>query len=328
VKYTRMGSAAAGPRRIVSISMLLVALALSSCGEDSGAANGPTVAQRVTTEFGHNLISSEDDAPLEGHETMMRLVDEYNDVRTSYKGKVVESIDGRRMDSEKGTSTWASFVNGVETDPYPNEYKLFAGDLVQWDLRDWYITLDVRATVGAFPEFFTRGFEGRRIPMRVLCEDRGSAACTHVKRVLRRAGVPLDEASGRPTEPIQTSTGKLRLAGRVLVGKWEHWRDRVWPKRIDRGPRFSGVFARFSPDGDELRLLDWNAHFARAERGDVGLVAAMRPTEADFMWLVTGLNDKGVLNAARALDRDRLRDAYTLAVLPDGDEKLPLEPPS
>jgi hypothetical protein len=308
---------------MVPVAMLLAALPLASCGEESGEANGPTVSQRITTEFGHNLIASNDDEPLDGHGTMMRLLKEDHEVGTRYHGNSVYSIDGRAYDAKKGTTTWASFVNGVETDEFPADYKLYAGDVVNWDLRAWDIELDVRAIVGAFPEFFTHGFNGKRIPMRVLCEKPGSEACIHVKKVLRAAGVPLDKPPARPASP-----DTIQYTGRIVVGKWNHWRERPWPARIDKGPVYSGVFARFNEAGDELRLLDWKGDFVRAERGDVGLVAAMRPTEADFMWVVSGTSDRGVLRAARALAPDRLRDAFTLAVLPDEDVKLPLEPPN
>jgi hypothetical protein len=298
------------------LALTVAAAAMAGCSESSGEPDGPVVSQRVSRDFGQKLLSDDGRTSLEGHETMLRLLREHHDVKQGEGGGYIESIDGLKLDTKNFDSTWAAFVNGIETDPAPSEYKLYPGDRVQWDLRYWYVTLDVRAVVSAFPETFTRGFNGDPIRWRVLCEKPASEPCRDVKRVLQRAGVPLGPAPEKP-----------QYAGRVLVGRWEHWRDRAWPSRIDEGAGRSGVFARFSPDGDELRLLDWKAHYRRSERGDVGLVAAMRPTEADFMWVVTGLNDAGVARAADALDPQRLRDAFALVVTPDGDQKIPLEPP-
>ena len=87
---------------------------------------------------------------------------------------------------------------------------------------------------------------------------------------------------------------------------------------------FAQVIQARTSDEDALRVLDLKGHRVRSERGDVGLVAATRPTELDFMWYVTGLNDKGVELAARALDPDRLRRAYALVVTPEGDQKIPV----
>lgn len=320
-KHARWKTFAAQSRLLALCALALALPALAGCGdESSGETDGPTVANRVTHEFGSKPQTSDDHVPLEGHETMKRLLMESNDARF-HEGKYPVSIDGHEMDTKEGTTTWASFVNGIETDPWPSEYKLFPGDVVQWDLRSWDILLDVRAIVGAYPEMFTRGFNGRRIPWRVLCDREQSAACVHVREALQKAGVKL---GANPDPP--KSQDELELTGRVIVGKWSYWHERLWPKRIDRGPRYSGVFARFNPAGDELRLLDWNGHRVRTERGDAGLVAAMRPTEQDFMWVVTGTTQKGALRAAQALDAKRLRNAFTLVALPDGDVRVPLEP--
>jgi hypothetical protein len=307
---------AARTRRLAWTACALGALAIGGCG-DSGESSGPTVTQHVTREFGRESIATADDVSLPEPPTMMRLLKDHVDVGTALEGRAVASIEGLASSEAPVDTAWVSMVNGIETDPLPVDYKLYPGDVVQWDLRDWYVTLDVRATVGAFPETFTRGFNGERFPVRVLCEDAASAPCRRVKDVLTRAGVRLGPAP---------KGSKSLYKGRVLVGKWEHWRDQTWPRRIDRGPRWSGIFARFGPDADELRLLDWNGHRARVEGGGTGLVAAMRPSEVDFIWFVTGVDDAGVARAARALDRDRLRDAFALVVTPDGDEKIPLEP--
>ena len=42
------------------------------------------------------------------------------------------------------------------------------------------------------------------------------------------------------------------------------------------------------------------------------------------MWVITGVDDAGVLAAAEALDQDVLRDAFAVAALPGGPVKLPL----
>jgi hypothetical protein len=313
-------------RRAIGVLPILGALAIGGCGDDSAEPSGPTVSQRVTRDFGHQLVGSEDGAPLAGNGTAMRLLKSYEDVKTAFSGLAIQSIDGlaAQYDPDPVTgdeSTWALNVNGIEADEQPGKYRLYPGDVVQWDLRDWYVTLDVRATVGAFPQTFTRGVFGKRFPVRVVCE-RASTACARVKRVLRDAGVDTDgsrPSGGRPPR------GQPQRA-RILVGSWARWRRGEWAARIDQGARYSGVFARFSPGGRDLRLLDWNAHRVRSEGAGTGLVAATRPTEEDLLWVVTGVDDLGVERAARALDAVKLRDAFAVAVTADGVEKLPLEP--
>jgi hypothetical protein len=305
---------------------LMCALAASGCGSGSGSdaveTSGPTVSLSVTSEMGGNHLSGENHAPLTGHGTVLRLLREYNDVTAIFDDEVIESIDERYTQELPFPTVWALNVNGVEADVDPIDYKLFAGDVVQLDLRYWHATLDVRATVGAFPETFRRGVFGKRFPVTVVCESQGSRACRHVKDLLAEAGVATDGSA--PTGELPPR-GQPRRA-RIFVGTWQHWRDRPWAARIDRGPRYSGVFGRFTSAGDGLRLLDWESRPIRTERSGTGLVAAMRPTEEDLTWFVTGVDEQGVERAAQALDDESLRDAFSVAVTEDGVVRLPLKP--
>jgi hypothetical protein len=269
-------------------------------------------------------VSAQSDVPLEGARTKHRVLRDNHKLTLGGAGRGITGIDGLQVkfDGAKDDTTWASNVNGIEGDLPLEEYKLYDGDVFQMDLRDWYVTLDVRATVGAFPETFTRGVFGKRFPVTVRCERPSSPPCRHVKRVLRRAGVAID--GSKPSGGLPPAGNPQRAM--VLVGRWKRWRAGKWAGRIDRGARYSGVFARFAPDAKSLRLLDWEAHRARSEGAGTGLVAAQRPTEEDLQWMITGIDDEGVERAARALDSVELRDAFAVAVTADGIEKLPLPP--
>jgi hypothetical protein len=312
-------------RRLALFGVATGILVVAGCG-DSAEPSGPTVALHVTRDFGQEQVGAEDSAPLEGHRTALRLLKEYEDVKTYESFGAVTTIDGLRADwnvpEGEDESTWALNVNGVEADLFPKEYPLHPGDLVQFDLRYWYVTLDVRATVGAFPQTFTRGVFGKRFPVTVECAAPTAPACNRVKGALGDAGVPIDGSQPAGGPPPR---GQPRRA-RVLVGPWKRWRHRAWPSRIDAGPRYSGVFARFSPGASELRLQDWYAHPQRALGAGTGLVAAMRPTEEDLLWLVTGVDEQGVERAADALNTRDLRDAFAVAVTEEGVVKLPLAP--
>jgi hypothetical protein len=86
------------------------------------------------------------------------------------------------------------------------------------------------------------------------------------------------------------------------------------------------VFARFADDGRSLELLDENGEPARTVRpGDgTALVAALRPRADELLWLVTALDREGLAAGVAALEADRLRDAFAVAVTGKAVEKLPL----
>ncbi|HEX2161339.1 MAG TPA: DUF4430 domain-containing protein [Thermoleophilaceae bacterium] len=293
-----------------------------ACGGDEGAPTGPTVTQHVTRDFGREVVSTDDRLPIDDGETVLELLRRDHDVETTEAGRGVVGIDGERPETSPDgvESTWVLNVNGIEADTAPRDYPLHPDDVVQWDLRDWDILLDVRATVGAFPETFTRGSFGKRFPTTVECASPTSEACRRVKTALERAGIAIDGSRPRGGAPPRGAVQRAR----VLVGPWRHWRERSWPARIDRGTRYSGVFARFTRGGDRMRLLDPDTRTAETVGAGSGLIAAMRPTEADLLWMVTGVDDEGVERAASALDDRALHGAFAAAVTDAGIQKLPL----
>lgn len=298
------------------LAALCVLVAFAGCGVGEGSEKSGEGAQlRVTRDFGRELLSSATQEKLRESSTAMRLVQANNEVETRYGGRFVQSIDGVRGGGEGGSADWFYFVNGIEADVGAAEYGLSPGDVVQWDHRNWRGTPDVRAIVGAFPEPFVSGTEGKRRPVRVECADTGEA-CRTVKRVLRGVGVPATGSS-------LGATGTQNVI-RVVVAPWEKARALPSVRALEQPPLRSGVFARFSADGS-LRLLDERGATVREAGTGAGLVAAMIPRDDELLWVVTGGTDEGVDAAAGALDASTLRDAFAVAVTPSGAEKLPLE---
>ena len=298
------------------LAVLCALVALGGCGLGQGSEKSGEGAQlRVTRDFGRELLSSATQEKLRESSTAMRLVQANNDVKLRYGGRFVQSIDGLEGGGSGGSVDWFYFVNGFEADVGAAEYSLSPGDVVQWDHRNWRGTPDVRAIVGAFPEPFLNGSEGKRRPVRVECSD-ADEACATVKRVLRDAGVPATGAS-------LGATGTQNVI-RVVVAPWDRARDLPSVAALEDDPKRSGVFARFSEEG-ELSLLDERGRTVREAGRDAGLVAAMVPRDDELVWVVTGGSGAGVDAAAGALDAATLRDAFAVAVTRSGPQKLPLE---
>ncbi len=316
----------------VAASIACIAIATNACGEEKAApeVTGPAVTLRVTRDFGRETLAQER-LPIEGHRTALRMLEENHDVEQ--ENQAVVSIDGIEQVSnpapgEQETS-WAVFVNGVETDVASAYFPVDPGDVVQFDLRDYYVTLDVRATIGAFPQPFTGGMLGVRFPVTVKCSIGYHIPCRQVRRALRRAGV--DPYGGHPRQPRLSKLQRIALQteatidrATILVGPWYAWRTQEWARWIDRGPRFSGVFARFGADARSLDVLDWDTHGVKRFLAGTGLVAAIRPTEADLRWYVTGVDLAGVEHAADALTSGRAADAYAVVAGETGVENLPV----
>ena len=300
------------------LAALATALGVAGCGLGPGDEQaGDGASLRVTRDFGRETLSSSTMPKLREDQTAMRFLRSNNDVDTRFGGAFVQAIDGLAGGGAGGTLDWFFYVNGIESGRGAAEYELSPGDVVQWDYRDWRETMDVRAIVGAFPEPFLHGLDGKRFPVRVECEDVESGACRDVKDVLVEAGVPATGAT-------LGATGTQNVI-RVVVARWSRARDLNTARVIESGPRSSGVFAKFAEEGERLELLDFDGEVARTAGPDTGLIAALRPTDKEFLWLVTGGSEQAVDSAAAAFDARSLRDAFAVAVEGEKVSDLPLE---
>src|SRR6202011_688577 len=82
-------------------------------------------------------------------------------VQTRYGGRFVQAIDGL-SGSLSTRHDWFYFVNGYEADRGAADYRLKNGDVEWWDYRDWSHAARVPVVVGAFPEPFLHGYDGKR----------------------------------------------------------------------------------------------------------------------------------------------------------------------
>jgi len=298
------------------LAPVLSALALAGCGLGPGEQRDGGATLRVTRDFGQRPLSGTSVKRVREGQTVMRLLQSKRRVRTRYGGGFVQSIDGLSGRGAGGRHDWFFFINGIESSVGAAEYKLSPGDVVQWDYRDWTATMRVPAIVGAYPEPFLEGRDGKRLPVRVECESAASEPCREVKDRLGRAGV-------KPTGASLGAPGTQGVA-RVIVAPWRRARLVAALEPIERGPAKSGVFARFTGGGRGLDLLDAQGRLVRRAAAGTGLLAAAAPTDKEVAWAVTGVDGRGVAAAARALDPRTLRDAFAVAVTPGGAVKLPL----
>ena len=301
-------------RRPAALALALaLVLGLAACGFGPGKSTRDGARLEVTRDFGAKHTPPANLAHVHESDTVMRFLQASHDVKTRYGGGFVQSVDG--MTGEKAKRfDWFFYVNGIESDVGAADFGLSEGDRVQWDLHSWRATMRIPGIVGAFPEPFVHGYRGKRLPVRIECEEPDGAACKEAAKRLSDAGV-VASSSGLGVSGDQD-------AARVVVARWSAMRRLQAAAPLARGPAESGVFARFA--GSSLQLLDANGAVARTAPPGTGLVAARVEGEQNVVWFVTGVDDAGVGRAAAALDEATLHDAFALAATPSGPLKLPL----
>jgi hypothetical protein len=299
--------------------LILLALAAGGCGLGAGDSQEGGATLTVTRDFGTRDIGSGSADPIPGGETVMRMLQRDFDVETRYGGGFVQRINGIAGGRENGRPVdWFYYVNGILAEDGAAAHKLSAGDDVWWDHHDWGASADVRAVVGAFPEPFVSGAEGKRLPVRLDCADAAAGACDEVAERLGEEGV----------KPGRSAAGSFGGEGvlRIEVGVWSDVRRDAAVRRLEEGPKASGVYARPNAAGDEIALLDAEGETVRTLGPGAGLVAATKLGGEAPTWVVTGTDAVGLAAAAAQLEDAALDDHFAIAVEDGRPVPLPILP--
>jgi hypothetical protein len=302
----------AGPATVVALAAL-AALATSGCGLGAGSDVGG-VHLSVTRHYGRDAVLEETVGDVRESDTVIRVLDRSASITTRYGGGFVQSINGTEGGSSGGRyRDWFFYVNGVESPTGAADVALSGGERIWWDYRDWTAAMHVPAVVGSWPQPLRGGYGGERHPVKVEC-DGGGDACAEVRARVEAA------MGAKP----RAKTGGDTI--RVLVGPWSRLRSDPAASQIERGPQYSGVFAKFRRRGSGYVLegLATDGRPARKFGSGAGLVAATRRYDSPPVWVVTGAADAGVSAAAKILDEADLRNRYAVATEGGAEAPLPL----
>ncbi len=140
-------------RRVCALGV--VVLLLAGCG-GSGGGEG-TATLWVTQDRGARVLL---EAEVPAGQTLMRALASEVEIETRYGGRYLQAVAGLEGDLERQRD-WFWFVNGYEGDRSAAEYRLRDGDVAWLDYRGWEREGEARVVVGAFPEPFVHGYEGR-----------------------------------------------------------------------------------------------------------------------------------------------------------------------
>ena len=136
--------------------LLAAACLLAGCGEE--AAGEGSAQLWITRDRGSEVVlSTTVPAGISALEALRRKAE----VETRYGGRFVQAIDGIEGDIA-GQHDWFYFVNGYEADISAADYELHDGDVLWWDHRSWEGAMRQPVVVGAFPEPFLHGWDGKQ----------------------------------------------------------------------------------------------------------------------------------------------------------------------
>ena len=189
-------------RRLVLL--LAAACLLVGCGEE--AAGEGKARLWVTRDRGSEVVLT---ATVPAGISALEALRREAEVETRYGGRFVQSINGIEGDLS-GQHDWFWFVNGYEGDRSAADYDLHDGDVLWWDHRSWAKQLRQPVVVGAFPESFLHGWEGKRRP--AVVRGPPSEAAERLAELV--GGTLNEERHGANTLVLVAGSGfRARVAG-------------------------------------------------------------------------------------------------------------------
>jgi hypothetical protein len=198
--------------RISLCLLLLAAVSLGGCGqEQKGKAQ-----VWVSRDRGRAMLES---GTVPAGLTALQGLDRLADVETGYGGAFVNGIDGVSS-SRLHQRDWFFYVNGYEADRGAASYRLRAGDVEWWDYRSWRGSERVPVVVGAFPEPFRHGYDGKRRATAVRFGPGLGAEARALARVVHARSVA---SIGSPVAPaanlLVVTAGRPGMSARLRSGE-------------------------------------------------------------------------------------------------------------
>jgi hypothetical protein len=196
-----------------AVTALLVLVLLAGCGGSAAGGEEGTAQLWVTRDRGTEVLV---DTEVEAGQTLMRALAAEVELETRYGGRFVQSIDGL-AGSLEGQRDWFWFVNGYEGDRSASEYRLRPGDVAWLDYRGWEAEGEARVVVGAFPEPFLHGYDGRVREAAVRHAPGLEARAQELAAEIGATSVaPLGEPAPEGANVLEVRAGPARLAGELL----------------------------------------------------------------------------------------------------------------
>jgi Domain of unknown function (DUF4430) len=206
----------------------VLAVALAGCGSSSSAGASGRATVWVTRDRGAVVLHA---AKVPAGVSAMQALDRVAEVKTRFGGRYVRAVDGVE---ERGNRAWFYYVNGYLADRSAAEYRLRPGDLEWWDYRAWRDPAQDPVVIGAFPQPFLNGYDGKRRPAVVVSSDpRARAVARRLRARVLPAGTKAaldanavvlgaDETSITVSGSAPGSPVRLTFSGdpRVLLRGW------------------------------------------------------------------------------------------------------------
>lgn len=248
----------------------------------------------VTKNFGHDKMFAKS-VGLVKDEVGMEVLFRNLDIQTAYGGGFVNAINGLESQftffsgSERKKLDWFYWVNGILAPIGVAEYRPQPGDTIWWDYHDWSMTMFIPAVVGSYPQPFKSGFAGKNPGTVIMYTPEFVKKATDLRNSLQEQGVKQIDIAPYDSKVIEKPEKYY-----ILLGPWSDLAENSkLLQDINKKNKLVGVYVQFNED--KIQGLNFKGKtIVQKENGGAIYASAGGIGSTKPVWLVTGLDEKGV----------------------------------
>ncbi len=270
-----------------------------------------TVDLWVTKNFQEEILNKK--IPIQD-ESVMKILQDNCTLQRSFAGAFVNQINGVPADlGLEKNSNWFYYINGLMADEGALGYFPKGNDVVWWDFHRWNDTVYVSAVVGAYPQPFKGGYNGKIFKTVLVSTDDLFESAEGLKASLQSQGVK-DVEIKNFTQNFYSDE-----EAQILIGSWEKIQNHSKIKDIVENCRKSGFFIRFKDSKLMALDIEGKEKVALAEASAILAIGAGFQVNAPF-WIITGTDVTEVKKAVQLLiDHPERIQFYAGVVLNHGE---------
>jgi len=301
--------------------LLSIFLLLSGCSVQNNTAVDKLfeVELVVSRDFSSEILFKKT-VQVDAEETVLDVLEKNLEVET-VTGGFVNAINGFKssIGNEAGND-WFYYVNGTAANCSSKAYHLKDGDKVLWDYHKWDGNSFTPAIIGAYPEPFVNGFEGKTKGTRIYyingCRDE---ALKIKKSLIGFKANDVCEASLSQSFEIKPGLPS------IVIGEYNNLLKNKSIAKLLSDNEKRGMFARFSKK--EIALLDYSGLVKKICNTSTGVLCAVAGSLGDTapVWIVTSVEHKGLeeLTDLICTKPESIKDYYGAAFIKGNIERLP-----
>lgn len=238
----------------------------------------------ITKDFKEEILQT--DFGEANSQSVIEILRSHANIKTEFGGGYVSLIENH---SETEQSHWFYYVNGILADKGAALHHPTSHDYLWWDLHSWKGERYLGAVIGAWPEPFLSGYNGKIFPTQIWVSEAFKSSAETLQKALLKQGVS--------SVQIVTLESKTKInfedSFPIYIGTWPELEKNTSFEELFKHAEQVGLFLRYDANG--ITVLDWEGKSSSSFK-QAGVLVALKSAYAggNPIWFVSGTDAESV----------------------------------